>query len=823
MRLTLARRAYLRANYRLYTDAALAKILDAPPAEVRAAAKRLRLKRTPDDVASIHRGSESAAPVFDGQMPRPRGLAVLSGRDLVMAGVTALAILGVYIATLPPTVTGEDSGEFITAAYTLGIPHPPGYPAWCLLAHPFTYLPLGTVAWRVALSSAVFGAAAAFFLYLTTLKLCRSHVAAAAAALLFAFSKDAWEQFVIAEIYALNALFFAACVFLLLVWYESRRKAPLLIFAFLYGLSLANHSTARLLGPAFLLFVLYIDPVPWKQWRLYAGCVGLSLVGLSAFLYLPLRSAADPPVDWGNPETWDNFWAVVRQDQFAFLLTQHKRSIGLFGHQLLMFWNYFKEAFTPFLVGVPLLGLYPLWRTNRLLFSLIAGLAALLSVGLILILNYGTDRTALVVNDVFFIPFHAMVSVIAGVGIAWLMRLRVRGISLRPAAAVLAVACVVTPLVLHYRVNDKSRYWFAYDYGRNILTTLEPNAIYMPGADHATFPVIYLQSVEGLRPDVTIGNKYGYPEQTLYAGMPKEIREEFHSIPTNNESRLIEEWIVLNTERPVYFTEKRSFPERMSAKMENAGLAYRVVKKGQEWQSKDFWSEYTWHTLDPEDAAEEFTAGLVLADFYFARGRDELVAGDRAKATEYFETSARASHNAPENLNNIGTALAERGDLEGAAEYYLRSLETESNYITGLRNLGQVYMSLEKYGAAALVLDRLKRSDPKDLNAELIYIACLRRLGRFDEARKDLLALAKVRPDDAMIYRELGMLFLNDLGDPLRGRQYLMRSLRLDPSQQDLVMMINDPKLGAPNGIPGPPGVPGLPNPLPNFPGITPQ
>ena len=54
--------------------------------------------------------------------------------------------MGLYVYTLAPTVTLEDSGEFITAAYHLGVPHPPGYPLWCLIAHTFTWIPLGSVA-----------------------------------------------------------------------------------------------------------------------------------------------------------------------------------------------------------------------------------------------------------------------------------------------------------------------------------------------------------------------------------------------------------------------------------------------------------------------------------------------------------------------------------------------------------------------------------------------------------------------------------------------------------------------------------------------------
>lgn len=72
-----------------------------------------------------------------------------SGSELFFAAALPSYIL--YVRTLAPTVTSEDSGELITAAYTLGIAHPPGYPLWCILGKLFSLIPLGNVAWRVNL------------------------------------------------------------------------------------------------------------------------------------------------------------------------------------------------------------------------------------------------------------------------------------------------------------------------------------------------------------------------------------------------------------------------------------------------------------------------------------------------------------------------------------------------------------------------------------------------------------------------------------------------------------------------------------------------
>jgi len=80
--------------------------------------------------------------------------------DFIAAGLVFLITLGVYVATLAPSVTLEDSGELITAATKFGVGHPPGYPLWTMSGFLFSHLfPFGNLAWRINLLSALFGAA----------------------------------------------------------------------------------------------------------------------------------------------------------------------------------------------------------------------------------------------------------------------------------------------------------------------------------------------------------------------------------------------------------------------------------------------------------------------------------------------------------------------------------------------------------------------------------------------------------------------------------------------------------------------------------------
>ena len=82
--------------------------------------------------------------------------------------------LFLYLLTLAPSVTFFDSGEFITATASLGVAHSPGYPLFINYAKPFTWLPFGSIAFRVNLATAVSAALACFGVYLLVVRLLRN-------------------------------------------------------------------------------------------------------------------------------------------------------------------------------------------------------------------------------------------------------------------------------------------------------------------------------------------------------------------------------------------------------------------------------------------------------------------------------------------------------------------------------------------------------------------------------------------------------------------------------------------------------------------------
>src|SRR5213593_4883602 len=78
------------------------------------------------------------------------------------AAVVAVVVLVLYLVTLAPSTAMWDTSEYITAAYTLGLPHPPGNPLFVLIGRVFSILPIASsVAARVNILAALCSAVAA--------------------------------------------------------------------------------------------------------------------------------------------------------------------------------------------------------------------------------------------------------------------------------------------------------------------------------------------------------------------------------------------------------------------------------------------------------------------------------------------------------------------------------------------------------------------------------------------------------------------------------------------------------------------------------------
>lgn len=216
--------------------------------------------------------------------------------------IVVLVLAPLYAATLCRTVYWYDSAEFAAHATVLGVPHPPGYPLYTLIAHVFTR-PFAEPAFGVNVMSLVFGLVSAGLLARLAVRTGASPFAAVFAGVLLGTSRTFWANAVVAEVYT-PGLAFTLAVLVLLERAETTARARLLPLAGLVaGLGVGMHMSIATCGLGYAWLVLAgdvpssrvgtseVSPLPWQR-RLALGFAALAsaLAGLLVFLYVPLRS-----------------------------------------------------------------------------------------------------------------------------------------------------------------------------------------------------------------------------------------------------------------------------------------------------------------------------------------------------------------------------------------------------------------------------------------------------------------------------------------------------------------------------------------------------
>ncbi len=415
-------------------------------------------------------------------------------------------LLPIYLLTMGRTVGRADTFEFQVVIPQLGIAHPTGYPLYMLLGHMFTYIPLGSVAWRINLASVVFALLATQALFMTGRQISRRETPALLAALLFGLMPIFWSQAIEAEVYALHALIVTISLYLmtgLLIETRAGNEADSArvrrrqyALALTLGLGLTNHLTTVVLLPPAGLTLLFVWRRQRPAWGQIGGLTLAFLAPLLLYAYLPLRWAQVNQEAMGWARLFD--WVVGGRFQGALQLNAWLREparYAIVGRLLAAEWR-------PLLVLLPaLLGLFDLFR-RRWQIALILLLAWLGT--LFYGLSYHVPDLA-----VFLLPAHLVKALWWAAGLALIVEIIARWGGRAAQLMLGALATIVLGLILtpagreHWRTVDRSR-----DDGRVAWATA---ALAEPGqgaallADSEKFPPLYyLQQAEGLRPDLEI-------------------------------------------------------------------------------------------------------------------------------------------------------------------------------------------------------------------------------------------------------------------------------------------------------------------------------
>jgi hypothetical protein len=516
--------------------------------------------------------------------------------SLVQQGALALACaipLVYYLLSASAYGYWLDGGEFVAASINLGIPHPPGQPLTCLIGRLFAMLPLGPLALRIALGSAVLAALAAGALYRAIETTVRSmgvtHAwtatpLALGATFCVAGSFGWWFQAVRPEVYALQAaltcLVLERTIALESAW-PARDVRPLLTAALTGGLALANHHfLAILIVPALIPTAARV--VRGNGWRPIALAAAACLFGLSTYAYLPLRAAASPHPNLGDPHSLGRFLWVVSAQAF-------QKNVGSGAPQpagerladvgLLLIDNFH------FLLPVALIGLYLLLRApgaRRL--AIIWGLTLLVTLVARAWLGFSRSNPDALG---YLMPAFAATGALFAACIAALVAPRNGPHSPAAAVASTALAFAVALLGLAQFYHTRPRATLAHFRAIDEIDavsrlTLPPRTVLLAHAPQTIFALWGAESEDAARPDLVVVPMpfVGYPGmvESLLRAVP-ELRDVLRLYLQTGELRSAElESLAAN--RPVFVEMDPRLSPLLYQSLSPAGLFFETLAGG---------------------------------------------------------------------------------------------------------------------------------------------------------------------------------------------------------------------------------------------------
>ncbi|MDR3574732.1 MAG: DUF2723 domain-containing protein [Anaerolineaceae bacterium] len=411
-----------------------------------------------------------------------------------------------YGSMLPGRLTGADyagdGGDLMSAILTGGIAHPTGYPTYLILGRLFQYLLIGSPYFRGALLSAVSAAMAVGLLFLWEKSEINqtgmaSIIALLISAVLLGVSPLFWSQAVIVEVYALEMLFLVLVLwwFHVLVYSEPSNQLRILvsILSVCIGLAIGDHVTIVLVGPVCLygLFLAWRKGSSWIFLTFQAVCF---VIGLSVYLYLPLQARSYPPINWGNPQSWQGFLWELTGNPYQRLLFH--LPLSQFMGRMSAWTNLLLDQF-----GIPgllfgLIGVVQSTELNKITRVILAWIFAVYTVFSI---GYNTADSV-----VYLLPSFIVFSVWIGLGILLVLRLKW---SQYPFGKFLVAIFVVFMLVklpaIYHRVDPRIDSSPA-SYAENYLKIVPKNALILASEDEDSFPLWYYHYGLGWRPDVRV-------------------------------------------------------------------------------------------------------------------------------------------------------------------------------------------------------------------------------------------------------------------------------------------------------------------------------
>jgi tetratricopeptide (TPR) repeat protein len=646
-----------------------------------------------------------------------------------------LISFGIYIFTLNPALSLRDGAELTTASYSLGIPHPPGYPLFVLLGRSFINIPVGNIAYRVNTMNAAFASAAIVLFYWICLLITNCTISSILAPLFLAFSLNYWVTATGTEVFSLNLTFLALLWILTLLFIKgkSRHSIPLIyLFSFLSGLGLGNHHLL-VVGIAVCGTILLVEIYKGKLKINAAKILFFFILGFSVYLFLPIRAKINPFLNYGNPHSLENFISVILRKQYGSLKLSPSETLPYHNLDIKVILWYIRSLISDFTIPLFLCGLFgiiSLLKKSKLIAVIFLSQFILYGIGFLLIANMRDSENTRAILERFLHLSYLPFGIFAACGIKGLSVFFKKINPVFIICALLLVTVLLKRLPVANRISTNN--YFSLEVAENLTKSFKKNSLVLTQADAPQYATLYYYVVKNKRHDIKVTSSF------FHNWRIEQVKKRWPSIiPQGNfySSREFEEAIIKKNigAYPIFLagrTDKSAATEVKDTEIIPMGLTFEVIKKDRN-----------------ADITGELNKSKAILDYIYFYRNDYLT-----------------------NLYN--------------KNYFIK--EIISKYASQHFNIGQKYLQNKQYDSAVnefLSANSIITDSPVDspiiefnLGVSYSYIDTDRAIKHFQKA-------IALKPDFSEAYYNLGVLYCNKK-QWQKGKGVIQKAIYLNPNYE---------------------------------------
>ncbi|MBP7792204.1 MAG: DUF2723 domain-containing protein [Candidatus Goldbacteria bacterium] len=609
----------------------------------------------------------------------------------------SIIITFLFINTTPPTIYLGDSGEIVTAVWTLGIGHPPGYPLYTLTGKIFSLIPLGDIAYRINLFSVFLSLLVFAFLFLNIIffisLISKSenknlvYFVALIISLFYVFSETFWFESINAKggVYVFAQLIVLLSFFSFFKFISTKKIKYCYLSLYLCGFLIPSHNSTALLAILIIILNLYFAQKSGDKFLIIKLLSFFVFSFLTSYLFLFIRVKGNPVFVWSGINGCREVLEHILRKRYS---SDVQISLPVIKFRL---YNYFILFIKNYNIIIILFftGLYYTYTKNKNVFFILSVFFVINTVLLILGIETSTGfnlssltTISLYISRGFYLINDLLPITISACGLFFLFDLLNDKYKIN--TTFMCVIFLFFPFIMifnNYELNNQSKKFLGYDHPINIMNSLNKGNILFSRNDCPSFNILYVKYVKNKYRDYVVYDRDAATLDISIYGKTKDKKK----------MQTIESKFVLENVNNVFFTDYYD-DKNSNIKSTSYGILFKTyTDKEPYYNNVNLLQLYTIRDYFNNKKLDLFYNDFI-AKYFIAKAENFAKCNDRQNTLKWIDFVEKIGGKSPATIKEIiRIVFGELKDIDLSIKYLKKLVYLNPYDINTLNILLKIY------------------------------------------------------------------------------------------------------------------------------------